>query len=220
MTTASQRPGIIVDRDGTRPGILLDRDGTLIDVVREEESGVVSVAFHPRHLRLLPGVASGLRELAQAGFSLSIATNQPGPAKGQCSREAVERTNRALVALLAAEGVTIECVEVCLHHPSGGPGGDPSLIGPCECRKPKPGLLERVIERAGLERGKSWMIGDSPSDVAAARAAGVGAALVFPRTRCELCPLRGGPAPAPDLAEERFDALARAILARAGLGAG
>ena len=79
-----------------RPGILLDRDGTLIDVVRDEETGTVSVAYHPSQLRLLPGVVSGLRALAQAGFVFGIASNQPGPALGQISRAAVERTNWAL----------------------------------------------------------------------------------------------------------------------------
>jgi D-glycero-D-manno-heptose 1,7-bisphosphate phosphatase len=208
--------GIPMTASNDRPGILLDRDGTLIDVVREEESGVLSVAFHPRQLRLLPGVVSGLRRFAEAGYALSIVTNQPGPAKGQFSREAVERTNAALVEMLAAEGVSIECVEVCLHHPSGGPGGDASLVGPCECRKPKPGLLERVIERGRLRRESTWMIGDSPVDVLAARAAGVHAALVFPRSRCELCPLLGGPPVAPALVDEHFDALARAVVARSG----
>jgi hypothetical protein len=47
----------------------------------------------------------------------------------------------------------------------------------------------------------------------AARAAGVRAALVFPRSRCELCPQKHGPSVVPDLVAERLDALARAILA-------
>jgi D-glycero-D-manno-heptose 1,7-bisphosphate phosphatase len=76
--------------------ILLDRDGTLVDVVRDEELGVVNVAFHPSQLRLLQGVVEGLRLLRDAGYVFGIATNQPGPAKGQISIEAVARTNLAL----------------------------------------------------------------------------------------------------------------------------
>ena len=49
-----------------RRGVILDRDGTLSDVVRDEESGLVSVAFHPSHVRLLPGVLEGLRALLVA----------------------------------------------------------------------------------------------------------------------------------------------------------
>ncbi|HWA71308.1 MAG TPA: HAD-IIIA family hydrolase [Polyangiaceae bacterium] len=196
-----------------RRGIILDRDGTLIDVVRDEETGTLSVAFHPDQLRFLPGVLDGLRALSQAGFVLAIATNQPGPAKGQFSRAAVERTNLALIARLADAGVSIAALEVCLHHPQGGPGGDPTLIGDCACRKPKPGLLHALISGLGLDPSRSFMIGDSPSDVEAARLASMRAGLLFSRDRCELCPLRGGPPGKPELVAARFDDLARLILA-------
>jgi len=59
---------------------LLDRDGTLIDVVRDEETGTLTTAFHPSQIRLLDGVVEGLRVLVDAGYRLAIATNQPGPA--------------------------------------------------------------------------------------------------------------------------------------------
>jgi len=194
----------------------LDRDGTLIDVVRDDETGTVSVAFHPDHLRLLPGVIAGLRALAQAGFSFAIASNQPGPAKGQYSAAAVARTNGALLDQLAGHGIQIASVEVCMHHPSGSPFGDASLVGECDCRKPKPGLLLRAIEHARFDPRRTWMIGDSSADVSAARAAGVHSALVFPTNRCELCPLRGGPNVAPDLVAARFDDLALAVIAKSG----
>jgi D-glycero-D-manno-heptose 1,7-bisphosphate phosphatase len=192
--------------------VILDRDGTLIDVVRDEETGTVSVAFHPDQIRLLPGVLDGLALLSAAGFGFAIATNQPGPAKGQFSLAAVENTNRALLALLANSGITIDALEVCLHHPSGGPGGDARLLGECSCRKPKPGLLLNAVERSGFDAQRTWMIGDSTADVLAARAAKLRVALVFATNRCEICPLRAGPAVSPDLVAARFDDLARAIL--------
>jgi D-glycero-D-manno-heptose 1,7-bisphosphate phosphatase len=133
------------------PGIILDRDGTLVDLVRDEDSGTVIPAFHPSHLRFMPGVQEGLRALRDGGFRLCIATNQPGPAKGQYSVEAVTRTNQALVAEIAALGVSIAALEVCVHHPTGGPGGDPKLVGPCACRKPQPGMLEQAMRRASLD---------------------------------------------------------------------
>jgi D-glycero-D-manno-heptose 1,7-bisphosphate phosphatase len=195
-----------------RPGIILDRDGTLIDVVRDDETGTVSVAFHPDHLRLLPGVVDGLRSLAAAGYGFAIASNQPGPAKGQISKAAVERTNRALLDMLASAGIEIATVEVCMHHPRGGSGGDASLVGECDCRKPKPGLLLAAMQKASFDPARTWMIGDSTADVLAARAANVRAALVFATNRCELCPLRGGPEVRPELVAPRFDELVRAIL--------
>jgi D-glycero-D-manno-heptose 1,7-bisphosphate phosphatase len=191
---------------------ILDRDGTLIDVVRDEETGAILTAFHPAQLRLLDGVVEGLRVLEQAGFLLAIATNQPGPAKGQCTASAVTRTNDALVEMLAGEGIGIASVEVCMHHPKGAAGGDRSLVQACDCRKPGHALLDQALRKAGADRAGSWMIGDTRSDIEAARGAGVKAALVFSRERCELCPLRGGPAGSPDVHGPDLAAVARAIV--------
>lgn len=193
-------------------GVIVDRDATLIDVVRDEETGAISVAFHPSQIRFLPGVVAGLKELVHAGYAIAIASNQPGPAKGQFSAEAVRRTNDALTSMLAQEGILLAAFEVCMHHPDGGPGGDPTLVRACDCRKPEPGLLLGAMKHAGLDPKQTWMIGDAPSDVEAARRAGIRASLVFPLNRCELCPLKDGPAKRPDLVGSRFDEVAKAII--------
>ncbi|HMJ52889.1 MAG TPA: HAD-IIIA family hydrolase [Polyangiaceae bacterium] len=192
---------------------LLDRDGTLIDVVRDEETGTVTTAFHPSQIRLLDGVVDGLRVLVDAGYRLAIATNQPGPAKGHFSRAAVESTNAALVEQLGQLGIPIARVAACMHHPDGGAGGDPSLVGPCACRKPKPGLLIELMQALAVSPDRTWMIGDSMADVEAGRAAGVRVGLLFADNRCELCPLRSGPKVLPDAHAAKLPELARAILA-------
>jgi D-glycero-D-manno-heptose 1,7-bisphosphate phosphatase len=205
------------EREVTKLAIL-DRDGTIVDVVRDEETGAISVAFHPDQLRPLPGAIEGMRVLQDAGYLLAIATNQPGPAKGQFSAEAVRRTNAALVTRLAAEGIRIAAVEVCMHHPEGGSGGVPSLVCTCECRKPKPGMLNALLGRVGADRARSWMIGDARGDLEAGSAAGMSTGLVFAPNRCELCPLRSGPpalTPTPDAHGATLLELAGAILRHA-----
>jgi D-glycero-D-manno-heptose 1,7-bisphosphate phosphatase len=194
-------------------GALLDRDGTLIDFHRDAELGAVVSAFHPDQIRLLPGVVEGLALLRDAGYVLAVATNQPGPAKGQIPRSAVERTNQALVDMLAAQGISIAAVAACMHHPEGGPGGDPELARACSCRKPGPGLLLDLARDLALDPAQSWMIGDSAADVGAARAAGMRAGLLLDTRRCELCPMKDqqGGCEA-DVIAPRLDALARSIL--------
>ncbi len=196
-----------------RRGAILDRDGTLIDVVRDEETGHITTAFHPDQLVLLPGVVEGLHALLAHGFVLAIATNQPGPAKGQFSRAAVERTHAALLTLLGAQGIPISALAACLHHPTGDPRGERELIRDCACRKPKPGLLLGLVDELELDVATSWMIGDSPADLEAAHAAGLRAGLIFSVERCELCPLRSGPRGSPEVRGARFDQVVAAILA-------
>lgn len=196
------------------PVAILDRDGTIIDVVRDEETGAIATAFHPDQLVFLPGAVDGLRALAAGGFTLAIATNQPGPAKGQITAAAVSRTNHALVEKLAGVGVAIAALEVCMHHPEGGPRGDPALIRACDCRKPKPGMLRALLERLGGDPASSWMIGDAAGDVEAGRAAGLRSGLIFATNRCELCPLRHGPHTIPDAHGSTLPQVVEAILQR------
>ncbi len=199
---------------------ILDRDGTIIDVVRDAETGTITTAFHPNQLRVLDGALEGMKLLVDAGYTLAIASNQPGPAKGHFPKDAVARTNDALVSRLASSGITIAHVAVCMHHPEGGEGGDAALVGPCSCRKPKPGLLFECMTALGADAKETWMIGDSAGDVEAAHAAGVRSALVFPKNRCEICPLRQGPPEAgkaapslvPTCHAPKLDALVRAML--------
>jgi D-glycero-D-manno-heptose 1,7-bisphosphate phosphatase len=194
-------------------GVLLDRDGTLIDFHRDAELGAVVSAFHPDHVRFLPGVVTGLRALRDAGFVLGVASNQPGAAKGQIPREAIERTQRALVERLAAEGVVIAGVATCLHHPEGGPGGEADLVHACDCRKPAPGMLIALCHELGLDPAASWMIGDSSADVEAAHRAGMRAGLLLDTRRCELCPLKDAGAPlGAERVAARFDRLVEMIL--------
>ena len=65
---------------------------------------------------------------------------------------------------------------MCLHHPDGVV---PELSGPCDCRKPAPGMLVDAARELDLDLERSWMVGDTDADVEAGRAAGCRTALIL-----------------------------------------
>jgi D-glycero-D-manno-heptose 1,7-bisphosphate phosphatase len=205
-----------------KAGLILDRDGTLIDFHRDADEGLIVSAFHPSQIVFLPGVIEALIDAQTVGFSLSMATNQPGAAKGQFGVEAIHRTNDAVVSMLAREGVVLDAIEVCLHHPEGGPRADLSLVARCSCRKPLPGMLTTLIDRIDLDRTSSWMIGDTSSDIEAGQAAGVSTALLFAPGRCEFCPMRDGThsGRSPTIVKPSLGDIVREIISRNERGEG
>ena len=145
----------------SRPAVFLDRDGTLVQEV--------PYLHDPERVALLPGVAA-LGALASAGYALVVVTNQAGVARGLYDVAAVDRVHRRLRELLAAGGVRLDAVLYCPHHPEGTVA---AYARACRCRKPGPGMLETAAERLGLELPVSYLVGNHPTDVGAAVAAGV-----------------------------------------------
>ncbi|HXC64950.1 MAG TPA: HAD family hydrolase [bacterium] len=165
----------------SRPAVFLDRDGTL-----SEEIGYIHPADLPRYA-LLPRTAEGLKRLAAAGYALVVLTNQSGVARGYFPRAQVDAVHARLRALLAAEGVALDAVYYCPHHPEpAGPADNghlpegrvaaaavPELSVDCDCRKPKPGLALQAARELGLDLGRSWMVGDKGADLGLADSAGL-----------------------------------------------
>ena len=153
----------------------LDRDGVLNEGEPDPETGLLESPLHPDEVRLLPGVAAALRELAAADYLLVGVSNQPAAAKGKVSIEELIATQERVLELLAAEGVRFDDFKLCLHHPEGVVEG---LRGPCDCRKPAPGMLLEAAAERSIDLAKSWMVGDTDADVGAGRNAGVMTVLV------------------------------------------
>jgi D-glycero-D-manno-heptose 1,7-bisphosphate phosphatase len=87
-----------------------------------------------------------------------------------------ERYTRWIHARFAEEGAPILATYYCPHHPDAGLG---ALRVECDCRKPKPGMLLRAIHDYAIEAEYSVMIGDTPADMEAAKAAGIGYCMLF-----------------------------------------
>jgi D-glycero-D-manno-heptose 1,7-bisphosphate phosphatase len=103
--------------------------------------------------KILPGVREACQLLKKLGFLLVVATNQPDVGRGTIAREAVETIHAWLLQQLP-----IDRVMTCFH--GGAAYGDP-----CQCRKPRPGMLLQAAEALKIDLAKSFMIGDRWRDV-------------------------------------------------------
>jgi len=144
---------------------------------------------------LIPGVIEGLIRLAGCGYALVIASNQRGIARGLVSDAALREIETALQSALSPHGIAIAGFYYCPHEI-----GDPA----CDCRKPLPGLLLRAATELDLDLDRSWMIGDSDSDVEAGVAAGTRTAYLGP----------GEPSDRSDLSATTLSEAARSICAQ------
>ncbi len=155
--SAGEATGATADAGATlRPAAFLDRDGTIM-----VEKGFLA---DPAGVELIPGAVDGLRALRRRGFALVVVTNQSGIARGLYRLDQFQAVQDRLEALLAAEGIRLDGVFLCPHHPEFG--------GECECRKPLPGLYLQAARQLGLDLGRSLFIGDRLSDVDAAETLG------------------------------------------------
>jgi D-glycero-D-manno-heptose 1,7-bisphosphate phosphatase len=149
--------------------VFVDRDGTINELVPDPRTGRPESPLRPEDVQLLDGAAAALSGLAAAGWLLVGVSNQPAAAKQTVTVEQLDAVQRRVLELLASEGVQFDDFRLCLHHPDGI---DPDLGRECSCRKPHPGMLLAAAEQLGIDPSRSWMVGDTSSDVMAGRAAG------------------------------------------------
>lgn len=132
--------------DNPKRYVLLDRDGTIL-VERNYLSRVDDV-------ELLPGVGAALREMHSMGLGLIIVTNQSGVARGYFSVETLELIHQRMGQILLDEGVILDKIYSCPHHPDDG----------CECRKPLAGMVSLATRDFGFDPTNAFMIGDKEAD--------------------------------------------------------
>ncbi|HEY0102009.1 MAG TPA: HAD family hydrolase [Brevundimonas sp.] len=145
------------------PAVFLDRDGVLI-----EDTGYPHLEAH---LRIMPGAGAAVRRLNNAGYLCVIVTNQSGVARGMFTEEQMHAFNGLVVRRLAEAGGEIAAVYACPFHAEGVVE---AYIHPDHPdRKPNPGMILRAMADLGIDPANSFMIGDQPSDMEAARRADV-----------------------------------------------
>lgn len=147
--------------------VFLDRDGT----INEE----VSYLDRMEKLRLLPGAAGAIRRVNESGLKAVVVTNQSGVARGFFDEAFVVRVNARLREMLSAEGALLDAIYYCPHHPTEGKG---LYLQACPCRKPAPGMLLKAMDELGIAPDRSYMVGDTVTDIEAGLRAGVQGVLV------------------------------------------
>lgn len=150
-----------------RPAIFLDRDGTLnVDV------GYLHALAD---LELFPWTIDALRMLHRAGYLLVVISNQSGIALGFIEDGFVEIAHDEIQARLKRAGVALDGFYYCPHHPTATRA---ELRKDCDCRKPRPGMIQQAARELDIDLSKSWTIGDKWLDVQVGHTAGTKSILV------------------------------------------
>lgn len=160
----------VVDEEvsSDRRAVFLDRDGTVI-----EDAGFLR---SPEGIHLIPGAGAAIRALNEQRIPVCIVSNQSGVARGLLTEDDLHRIHERLQSILQEEGAHIDRFEYCPHHPTEG-------IAPyrieCDCRKPRPGMLERIAEQFQIALPHSFVVGDKLSDIELGKAVGATTMLVL-----------------------------------------
>lgn len=141
--------------------IILDRDG----VINEDSDAFIKSTeeFIP-----IKGSLEAIARLNQSGYSVAIATNQSGIARGYFDLNTLNSIHEKLLRLLAPFGGHIDAIFFCPHGPDDH----------CNCRKPKDGLFTEIKNRFDIELYDVFAVGDSLRDLQAAQTAGANPVLV------------------------------------------
>jgi len=152
--------------------IFLDRDGTI-----NKKNGFIA---NEDAFELEDCALEAIKKINKSGYLAVVITNQPSVARGLCQIEDIERIHKKLSTILGREGVYVDDIRFCPHHPDKGfPEENPIYKIVCDCRKPKTGMIDAAAEKFNIDLSQSWMVGDTTMDMQTGINAGVRTALVM-----------------------------------------
>jgi len=138
------------------PAIFIDRDGVIN--CRRPEDYVLNFS----QFVFVSGIRAALKQLASLALPMIVISNQAAVGKGLLDTAGLEEITARMQQTLLEDGTALAAAYFCTHRVDEN----------CICRKPKPELLYRAVEDFNIDLSRSIFIGDSQTDVQAARAAG------------------------------------------------
>ncbi|TAI65860.1 HAD family hydrolase [Bradyrhizobium sp. Leo170] len=145
-----------------RPAVFFDRDGVL-----NEDTGYV---FEIGKLKWIEGAREAVKAVNDAGYFAFVITNQSGVARGLYDETQVNALHEWMAAELAKIGARIDAFEYCPYHPEATIERYRQIS---DRRKPAPGMITDLLKRFPIDIDGSILVGDKPTDLEAARAAGL-----------------------------------------------
>ncbi|MFZ6771924.1 D-glycero-beta-D-manno-heptose 1,7-bisphosphate 7-phosphatase [Undibacterium sp. SXout7W] len=128
--------------------IILDRDG----VINFDSDAFIK---SPDEWTPIPGSLQAIARLNQAGYRVVVATNQSGIGRKLFDMATLNAIHHKMHTAAQQVGATIDAVFFCPHM------ADDS----CDCRKPKPGLLQEIARRYDISLKGVHSVGDSLRDL-------------------------------------------------------
>jgi D-glycero-D-manno-heptose 1,7-bisphosphate phosphatase len=141
--------------------VFIDRDG----VINKDSPAYIKSWSE---FEFLPRSLDAIQILASNGFNVIVITNQSAIRRNYLSKDDLEAIHSKMKVIVKQHGGDIKDIFYCPHIPEDQ----------CDCRKPKPGLIDQAQRKYNIDISKTIMIGDSAKDIECAKNAGCGRSIL------------------------------------------
>jgi len=138
----------------SRRAVFLDRDGTInVDVGYPRRWDQISI---------YPYAFEAVRRLKAAGFLAVVVTNQSGIGRGFLTEADLTNIHARMAEEFLRRGAPLDAIYHCPHFETAAIA---AYRLACACRKPEPGMGLRAAAELGIDRTRSFMVGDKVEDM-------------------------------------------------------
>ena len=145
-----------------KPIAFFDRDGVL-----NTDKGYV---YKPKDFEWINGSIKTIKYLNDKDYLVIVVTNQAGIGRGYYEESDVNKLHKFMNLELLKHNALINYFFYSPYHPDGINQNYKSLA---YLRKPETGMLELASKKWGIDKSKSFMVGDMPHDIKCARKFGI-----------------------------------------------